>query len=158
MPNELPSRNFATGRARFWRNVLLIALAHVALITGLIRWSVVARASTNPESIVWLGSAEDIAAAQSRNQESPPAERASHADETKPLKEDQSDEEKSAVTTAKSEIELPSATPTPTTTPAPRPKTTPSPTPKPKTTPKPLPKATTKKTLVAKTSPKPLPK
>ena len=42
---------------RFWRNVLLIALAHVALIAGLIRWSVAARASSNPESIVWLGGA-----------------------------------------------------------------------------------------------------
>src|SRR6266496_4349301 len=40
---------------RFWRNVVLIALAHVALIAGLIRWSLAARASSNPESIVWLG-------------------------------------------------------------------------------------------------------
>jgi len=42
---------------RFWRNVVVIAVAHVALIAGLIRWSLAARAS-NPESIVWLGAAK----------------------------------------------------------------------------------------------------
>src|SRR6266487_1995616 len=41
---------------RFWRNIVLIALAHIALIAGLIRWSLAARAS-NPDSIVWLGAA-----------------------------------------------------------------------------------------------------
>ena len=49
---------------RFWRNVVLIALAHVALIAGLIRWSLAARASSYPESIVWLGGAGDITAGQ----------------------------------------------------------------------------------------------
>ena len=139
---------------RFWRNVTLIAFAHIALIVGLIRWSVAARASTNPESIVWLGGAEDVAAAQPKNQESPSPERESDADETKPPKADRPDEEKSVVTTAKSEIELPSPTPKPTATP----KQSATPTPRPKVTPKATPKPTPKKTLLAKASPKPSPK
>ena len=59
------------GIAAFWRNVVLIALAHVALIAGLIRWSVAAKASSNPESIVWLGGAGDLSADESEKQESP---------------------------------------------------------------------------------------
>jgi outer membrane biosynthesis protein TonB len=142
-----------TGRdIRFWRNVTLIALAHVALIVGLIRWSVAARASTNAESIVWLGSAEDLAARE--NEEAPSAHRESHAVEPKPLKDDEPEEEKPAVTTAKSEIELPSPTPKPT----PKPKPSSTPTPKPKVTPRATPKPAPKKVLLAKASPKPLPK
>src|SRR5438874_10068335 len=55
----------------FWRNVVLIALAHVALIAGLIRWSVAARASSNTENIVWLGGAGDLSADESEIHESP---------------------------------------------------------------------------------------
>ena len=60
--------------SRFWRNVFLIALAHVALIAGLIRWSLAARASSNPESIVWLGGGRDFAAGESANEPPSPAE------------------------------------------------------------------------------------
>ncbi|SRR6266487_1695627 len=144
-----------TGRdIRFWRNVTLIALAHVALIAGLIRWSVAARASTNAESIVWLGDAEDLTAGQSENEKAPSAERESHPVEPKPLKDEQAEEETPVVTAAKSEIELPSPTPKPTSTP----KLSATPTPKPKATPKVIPKSTPKKILLAKASPKPLPK
>jgi TonB family protein len=132
---------------RFWRNVVLIAVAHVALVVGLIRWSVAARASTNAESIVWLGSANDLAAGQSENEEAPSVQ-------PKPLKDDESEEEKPLVTAAKSEIELPSPTPKPT--PKPRPSSTP--TPKPNAMPRATPKPTPKKILLAKASPKPLPK
>src|SRR6266481_1250653 len=142
-----------TGRdIRFWRNVTLIALAHVALIAGLIRWSVAARASTNAESIVWLG--EDLAAGPSENEKAPSAQRESHPVEPKPLKDEQTEEEKPVVTAAKSDIELPSPTPKPT----PKPKPSSTPTPKPKVTPKATPKPTPKKILLAKASPKPLPK
>jgi outer membrane biosynthesis protein TonB len=142
---------------RFWRNVVLIALAHVALIVGLIRWSLAARASSNPESIVWLGGAGDFAAGESANQPSPSARRATPPEEAKPSKEDEAEQERPAVT-AKSEIELSSATPKPTSTPASTPKSTATPTPKPKPTPKPIPKPTPKKTLLAKASLKPSPK
>jgi periplasmic protein TonB len=136
---------------RFWRNVTLIALAHVALIAGLIRWSVAARASSNPESIVWLGAAEDLAPGERQNEGSP-----THLPQPRPLKDDETEDEKPVVATAKSEIEL--STPKPTPTPAPRAKPTETPTPKPKTTPKPIPKPTPKKILLAKASTKSVPK
>jgi outer membrane biosynthesis protein TonB len=156
MAKDPPSQSYGVAGRRFWRNVTLIALAHVALIAGLIRWSVAARASTNAESIVWLGSAEDLAARE--NEEAPSPQRESHAVEPKPLKDDEPEEEKPAVTTAKSEIELPSPTPKPTPRSTSTPKLSATPTPKPKATPKPIPKATSKKILLAKASPKPLPK
>jgi len=139
--------------SRFWRNVVLIALAHIALIAGLIRWSVAARASSNPESIVWLGGAEDLAAGESESEPPPPA--TTPRVEPKPPKDDEAKQEKPVATTAKSEIELPSPTPRPTPRPTPSPKPTPTPAAKPKATPKPIPKPTPKKTLSAKASPKP---
>jgi outer membrane biosynthesis protein TonB len=137
MAKDPPSQSYGVASWRFWRNVCLIALAHVALIVGLIRWSVAARASTNAESIVWLGSAEDLAARE--KEEVPSAQRESHAVEPKPPK-DEPEEEKPAVTTAQSEIELPSPTPKPTPKPTSTPKLSATPTPKPKVTPKPTPK------------------
>src|SRR5882724_12269953 len=153
------SCNWCRATARFWRNVVLIALAHIALIAGLIRWSVAARASTNAESIVWLG--EDLAAGQPENEEAPSAQREAHPIEPKPLKDEQAEEEKPLVTAAQSEIELPSPTPKPTSTPKP----SSIPTPKPKATPKVIPKParnathnvaggpTPKKILLAKATP-----
>ena len=160
MAKNLPSQSYSeifreragAAGARFWRNVVLIALAHVALILGLIRWSVAARASSNPESIVWLGAAEDLAAGELESEPSPRA--TTPPVEPKTPKEDEAEEEKPVVTASKSEIELPSPTPRPTPRATPSPKPTPSPPPKPKVTPKPLPKPTPKKTLVANTSPK----
>ncbi|PYL42552.1 MAG: hypothetical protein DMF42_06570 [Verrucomicrobia bacterium] len=150
------SCNSCRAPARFWRNVTLIALAHVALIAGLIRWSVAARASTNVESIVWLAGAEDLAAGE--NGEAPSVQREAHPVQPKPLKDDQAEEEKPLVTAAQSEIELPSPTPKPTPTSTSTPKLSSTPTPKPKATPKVIPKPTPKKILLAKASPKPLPK
>ncbi len=150
------SCNSCRAPARFWRNVTLIALAHVALIVGLIRWSVAARASTNAESIVWLGGAEDLATGE--NGEAPSVQREAHPVQPKPLKDDQAEEEKPLVTAAQSEIELPSPTPKPTPTSTSTPKLSSTPTPKPKATPKVIPKPTPKKILLAKASPKPLPK
>jgi outer membrane biosynthesis protein TonB len=142
-----------TGRdIRFWRNVVLIALAHVALIVGLIRWSVAARASTNSESIIWLGSAEDLAARE--NEEVRSAEGETHAVEPKPPK-DEPEEEKPAVAQAKSEIELPSPTPKPTPTSTSTPKLSATSTPKPKVTPRATSKPASKRILLAKASPKP---
>jgi TonB family protein len=142
----------------FWRNVVLIALAHVALIAGLIRWSVAARASSNPESILWLGGAGDLPADESEKQESPSSKQPSPATESNRSEEDEAADEKPDVTTAKSEIELPSATPKPTATATPAAKLTPAPAPRPRETPKLIAKPTPKKTLVAKASPKPLAK
>ena len=157
MAKEPPSKRYGAPSGRFWANVVVIALAHVALITGLIRWSVAAKASSNPESIVWLGNAGDISADETEKEESaspkqPPPERESSRSE-----QNETADEKPVVRTAKSEIELPSATPrpTPTATPA---KPSPTPASREKPTPKPIPKPTPRKTVVAKVTPKPVTK
>jgi outer membrane biosynthesis protein TonB len=136
-----------------------LAKRHVVLIAGLIRWSLAARASSSQESIVWLGNAQDVTAEQAHSGASPAttpkALEVTSPAAAEPLKNDEPEEEKREVTTAKSEIELPAPTPKPTPASTTAPKPTGSPTPKPKATPKPLPKPTPKKTLLAKASPKP---
>ena len=154
MAKEPPSQRYDTPSGRFWGNVVLIALAHVALIAGLIRWSVAARASSNPESIVWLGGARDPSADESENHESPSPKQPPTDSESSKSEQDEPVEEKPVVTTAKSEIEIPTATPKPTATAMPaRPSATPVL--RAKITPKPIPKPAPRKTLVAKASPKP---
>ncbi|MFL6552786.1 MAG: TonB family protein [Chthoniobacterales bacterium] len=138
----------------FWRNVVLIALAHVALIAGLIRWSVAARASSNTENIVWLGGAGDLSADESEIHESPLPKQPPTDAEFSGSEENETADEKPVLTTEKSEIELPTATPKPTATATPaKPSATPEL--RAKTTPKPITKPTPKETLVAKASPKP---
>src|SRR6266513_1945633 len=115
--------------SRFWRNVTLIALAHVAVIAGLIRWSVEARSSSNAQSIVWLGDVGGAgAAAEPTTGESPRPARFSPPPEPKLLSPDEPEKNEPLVAAAKSEIELPT------------------------------PKPTVKKTVLAKASPKPAPK
>jgi outer membrane biosynthesis protein TonB len=150
-PKDPPSQSYGAASSRFWRNVTLIALAHIALIAGLIHWSVEARSSSNAQSVVWISGAEDLAAGETESSESPqPAVTSNLPTESEPLKKDEAAEETAVATAAKSEIELPSPTPTPTS----PPKRTATPTPKPEETPSP----THKKTQVAKASPKPSPK
>jgi len=145
-----PSQRYGTPSGRFWGNVVLIALAHIALIAGLIRWSVAARASSHPESIVWLGGAGDLSADESEKHESPSPKQPPTSTESSGSEQNEPADEKPVVTTAKSEIEIPTATPKPTATATPA---------KPSATPalsaKITPKPTPKKTLVAKASPKP---
>ncbi len=141
----------------FWRNVILIALAHVALIAGLIRWSAAARASSNPEDIVWLGSVENLAAAEQQNDANPAQKRSRQNPASEPLKDDETDEKKTVATPkafeVKSEIELPSPTPKPT--PRATPSSRPTATPSPKTRPTPKPISKPRKTSAAKASPSP---
>src|SRR5262245_11166903 len=154
MAKEPPPQRYGTPNGRFWVNVVLIALAHIVLIAGLIRWSVAAKASSNPESIVWLGGAGDLSTDETEKQESSSPKQPSARRESSRQEQAETPEEKPAVTTAKSEIELPTATPKPTATATPA-KPSPTPASKEKTTPKPIPKPTPRKTLVAKASPKP---
>ena len=136
----------------FWRNVVLIALAHVALVAGMMRWSLAARTSSNPESIVWLGGAEGLPPGESEQQEALPPKRPIET-ESSWSEQHKAAEEKPVVSTAKSEIELPAVTPPmATATPA---KPSATPVAREKTIPKPIPKPTPKKTLVSKGSPKP---
>jgi TonB family protein len=93
---------------RFWRNVTLVAIAHVGALIALFRWAGETKAASAAE-ITWIsGGAE--AGAQEEDENTPPAsESASDPAESPPAKE--------------SEIVLPSATPslTPAATLAPRP-------------------------------------
>jgi TonB family protein len=147
------SCNSCHAPTRFWANVVLISLAHVALIAGLIRWSVVAKASSNPESIVWLGAAGDLSVDESEKHESPSPKQPATDTESRESEQNEPTDENPVVTSAKSEIEIPTATPKPTAT-ATAAKPTATPAPKPKAAPKP----TLKKELLAKASPKPLAK
>ena len=154
MAKEPTARRYGTPGGRFWGNVILIALAHVALIVGLIRWSVAARASSNPESIVWLGGAGNLSANESEKQESLSKQPATNVASSESAKGETADE-KPIVTNAKSEIELPTATPKPAATATPPPKPSAAPELRAKTTPRPIPRPTPTKRLVAKASPKP---
>jgi outer membrane biosynthesis protein TonB len=140
--------------SRFWRNVTLIALAHVALIAGLIRWSVEARSSSNAQSVVWLGDVGGASTATEPMTGEPQPAKLSPSPEPRRPKSDEAEKQEPLLTAAKSEIELPTPTPTPTSTPMPpaTPAAKPKATPKP--APKPTPKPTPKKPVLAKTSPK----
>src|SRR5260370_11589539 len=132
---------------RFWTHRTLIALAHVALIAGLIRWSVEARSSSNAQNIVWLGDVGGASAATEPTTGEPPPAKLSPLPESRLQKTDEAEKETPLVTAAKSEIQLPTPKPAPTATATP--KTTP---------PKPAQKPTPKKPVLAKASPKPSPK
>jgi TonB family protein len=127
--------------ARFWRNVALVAVAHLVVLLALARGSRDA-APTNLQTVVWMNS-EASAAAEPRHTPSP-SPTAAEIEKPEPAR---------SVAVAKSEIQMPSPTPTPTA----RPKPSPSPTPKdsPKPTAKPTPKATPKKSAEPKATPKP---
>src|ERR1700674_4775526 len=153
---------------RFWSNVTLIALAHVALVVGLIRWS---RASSDAgaQSVVWLnGGGGDGVVTEKKNPPAPVKSPLSRKEsKTESLKEQESVEDRPYLASAPSEIQLPtpkpSPRPTPTATPARSPKPSPTakakatPKPSPKPTPKPTPKPSPKKIVLAKASPKPSP-
>jgi TonB family protein len=145
--------------ARFWRNVLLIAVAHIAILIALVRWSHATR-PPDSQSIMWMSSGgTDVAPNPSAKTETamestPPPETDA------PLATPPDQDEPPIPTQTKSDLQLPSPTPSPTpiATPLPKPSLTPDPKSSPKSTPKPTPKATPKKTVVAKATPKPLPK
>jgi TonB family protein len=151
---------------RFWRNVTLIGLAHAALIFGLVRWSRETK-NAGAQNVVWMnGGAGDGVAPEKKNPPParsvrPPPPRVESKTEPSPIEE--RDEDRPVLTSARSEIQLPTPKPSPTSTATPKPtpkptpkvKETPKPTPKPKPKPKPTPKPTPKKTVLAKASPKP---
>jgi outer membrane biosynthesis protein TonB len=132
--------------SRFWRNVTLIALAHLALIAGLIRWSVAARSAPDAESLVWLSGVEDLAAERSESGAAAPTKVSVPSAESESLGPEEREKEQPPLTQAKSEIELPK--PTAMETPVPKAIAKSKATPKP--TPKPTPKSTPKKTVLAK--------
>ena len=117
--------------ARFWRNVVLITLVHVAALIALLRWAGASKIESAQE-ITWLSTDQDTSASvdSPKPEETPTPEKPAPAEENRPV-----------TAPAKSEIQLPSATPPPTpsasVTPKPSPKASPKPSPKKKTWPKP---------------------
>ena len=134
--------------ARFWRNVAIIAVAHVAVLIALVR-SKSEAARSNVQEIVWMSGGAETASSTP-----PPA--AETPSEMAPSPNPDEGAQPPDVTAANSDIQLLTPTPTPT----PRPNITPTPVPKvsPKPTAKPTPKATPKKTVNAKATPTPSPK
>ena len=142
--------------ARFWRNVTIIAVAHVAIIVALVRWNPETR-KPNLQSIVWMRGGGTEVPAHSAPAQTESAIEATPPPETDTPRSKPEEQDKPPVPTlARSDIQLPMATPSPTpvTTPPSKPRMTSVP----KASPKPTPKATPKKTVVAKVTPKSLPK
>lgn len=94
-----------TANARFWRNVGVIALAHVAAFVAFVRWSARPVDGAAP-AVVWMNVAQSDASAASAQKRSSAAPEPSVAPEER---EDEND----APVASRSEIELPSATPRP---------------------------------------------
>lgn len=146
--------------ARFWRNVLIIAGAHIAILIALVRWSHATR-PPDSQSIMWISGGETEVAPQNSPAKTERTVEATSPPETDaPLSIPAEEDEPPASTQARSDLQLPSPTPSPTpvATPLPKPSVTPAPKPSPKSTPKPTPKPTPKKIVEAKATPKPSPK
>lgn len=148
--------------ARFWRNVTLIGLAHVALFLGFVRWSHDSGEAT-AQNVIWMngGAGDGAAASPAKSAARPkPVKISTPRPEPESPRKEEREEEEPVLTSAKSEIQLstPKPTPSATATPKPTPKPSPKVKPTPKSTPKPTPKPTPKKIILAKASPKPSPK
>ena len=144
--------------ARFWRNVTIIAVAHIAIIVTLVRWNREAR-RPNLQSIVWMsGGGTEIAGQSASAQTGAGIEKAPPPERLRSKPEEQA--ELSAPAAARSDLLLPTATPSPApvATPSPKPRITPVPDSSPRVTAKPAPLATREKPIVAKVTPKVSPK
>jgi TonB family protein len=142
--------------ARFWRNVTIITVAHIAIIIALVRWNRETR-RPNLQSIVWMsGSGTTVAAHGTPAQTETAIEKTPPPEADTPRSKQGEQDEPPVPASARSDIQLPTATPSPTPATTPPPK--PSMTPVPKASPKPTAKATPRKTVVAKVTPTPSPK
>jgi TonB family protein len=132
---------------RFWWNVALVAVAHLAVILALARGNR-EPVPANLQSVIWMSS--EVAAAAEPKATPAPVLVATPSTAEKP-------EPAPSPSVFKSEIQMPSPTPTPTL--APKPSPSPSPTPKspPKPTAKPTPKPSPKKSAEPKPPAKPKP-
>ena len=116
--------------ARFWRNVILIALVHLGALVALLRWAGSSKIAAAQE-ITWLNTGgeptETADLAKAEETPTPDPERKSSPPE----------ENQPASIPAKSEIQVPAATPHPTPSPSTVPKPSPKPSPRKKASPKP---------------------
>lgn len=143
--------------ARFWRNVAIIAVAHVAVIIVLVRWNQ-QTAKASLQSIVWMTG--EVAAIGSPARTETPTDAAPPPEVAPSIRDEQ--EEPSLQTSTKSDIQFSTPTPSPTPVAAPTPKRIVTPTPVPrasvKPTARPTAKPSPKKSAEAKATPKPSPK
>lgn len=149
-----------TKNFRFWANVGVIGLAHIAVISALIRWSRENK-DAGAQNVVWMdGGAGDGKVSEKKNPV--PHEKSPPRTESKTERSRDDDEDRPVLTSAPSEIQLPAPKPsvTPRATPKPTPNVKGTPKPKPKPSPKPTPKPTPKprKATLAKATPSPKPK
>jgi TonB family protein len=152
-----------TSKARFWRYVTLIGLAHTIVITGLTRWSR-ENHNTSAQSIVWMsGGGSDGGATLKTTAAAPASAAPSRMDlPADALKQPASEEDRPLLTSATSDIQLPSPKPSPSSVgtakpgASPKVKVTPKPPrkPKPKPTATQTPKPSPRKLVLAKVSPK----
>ena len=141
--------------ARFWRNVTIIAVAHIAIVIALVRWNRETR-RPNLQSIVWLsGGSAEVAG---RNAPAPAIATMPSPEADTPLAKPEEQHEAPVPTSARSDIQLPIATPSPVPTPLPKPSMTPVPKASVRPTAKATAKPTPKKPAEAKATPKPSPK
>src|SRR5690348_11236796 len=102
---------------RFWRNVTIIGLAHVAVIVALIRWSRETK-DAGAQNVVWMnGGAGDGVAIEKKSiaqpkPVKPPPPRVESKTEPERI-EEHKDEDRPVLTSATSEIQLPAVTPKP---------------------------------------------
>jgi periplasmic protein TonB len=144
-----------TSGIRFWRNVAIIGVFHVALLVGLIRWST-EKKLIPPADVVWLDTSA-LAASVALSAAPSPAEAAEPQPEEEPPPLVAAEEQPPPPPLA-SEIVVPAPTPEPTPTPEstpppPSPTATAAPKPSPRTTATPRPK----RALLAKATPTPRP-
>jgi TonB family protein len=132
---------------RFWINVGLITVGHVALLIGLIRWSNASNHDSSAQSVIWMngGAGNGIVTTKT---EPPLREQPTLHTESKTDKLREQDEDHPVLTSAPSEIQL--------ATPAPTPRSIPKPSVAPQT--KPTPKPSPKRVTVAKAKPASKPK
>jgi TonB family protein len=144
--------------ARFWRNVTIIAVAHIAFVVALVRWNRETR-KPNLQSIVWMNGGDTEVASHSTPAKAERAIEKTPRPATLRSKPEEQDEPP-APTPARSDIQLPTATPSPAPAATPPPKMSMTPVAKasPKPTARPTPKAPREKPVVAKVTPKPSPK
>ena len=118
-PGERVGEQAMARDARFWRNVTVIGLAHVAILIGLIRWSRESKKS-NASDIIWMESgAGDVAAAPPASEPRPnESEETPHP--TPEASKIEEAEEQPSVAPVKSDIQLPAPVPSPTATPTPK--------------------------------------
>src|SRR5438067_12641393 len=114
--------------ARFWRNVAIIAAAHVAILLALARWNRAA-SNANPASVVWMIPAEAIATSALPQIPAEPAETPAPPAAATPAPPEK--ESEAAPVNLKSDVQLATPAPAPTAPPTLFPKTTPKPSAKP---------------------------